>query len=245
LKRSKPIKFLETFFSNNQDHRKGPIRLDGRSINDLRQLKKNLGLITSAHGSASVSIGNTSCITGIKFELSEPELKRPNQGFLITNVDIGPICSPKFRPGPPNDLSQAIASRLYDVLISSKVIPLNSLVIKSGLAVWVLHIDVVCLSHDGNIFDTALLSILAALENARKPVVEYDFDREQVILSNLKTPGMVPLKLNLSLFPVSFAIFQETKILVDPNLFEEENSSGQITVVLDLKDGQICHLWYA
>lgn len=36
----------------------------------------------------------------------------------VPNIDLPPICSPKFKPGPPSDEAQALSDRLFDTLTS-------------------------------------------------------------------------------------------------------------------------------
>ncbi len=47
----------------------------------------------------------------------------------------------------------------------AEVVPLNSLCIAKGKAVWVLYVDAICINYDGNAFDAALLAIVAALQD--------------------------------------------------------------------------------
>lgn len=49
----------------------------------------------------------------------------------------------------------------------TEVLPLNSLCIAKGKAVWVLYVDAICINYDGNAFDAALLAIVAALQNGK------------------------------------------------------------------------------
>lgn len=48
---------------------------------------------------------------------------------------------------------------------SSNILPLSSLVIEPGKAVWVVYIDVVCLNYDGGVLDAAVLAAVGALRN--------------------------------------------------------------------------------
>lgn len=52
---------------------------------------------------------------------------------------------------------------------SSNVLPLSSLVIEPGKAVWVVYLDIVCLNYDGGILDAAVLASVGALKN-REPL---------------------------------------------------------------------------
>lgn len=48
----------------------------------------------------------------------------------------------------------------------SNILPLSTLCISCGRAVWCLYIDATCLNYDGNAFDAALVAIIAALGNS-------------------------------------------------------------------------------
>jgi exosome complex RNA-binding protein Rrp42 (RNase PH superfamily) len=45
------------------------------------------------------------------------------------------------------------------------VIPLESLCIEEGKAVWVLYCDVVCINYDGNALDASIFALMTALSN--------------------------------------------------------------------------------
>jgi len=48
-------------------------------------------------------------------------------------------------------------------------------------AVWTLFADVICLNYDGNVFDAALLAIIAALKNGNTAVfIFFGFDTHQL-----------------------------------------------------------------
>jgi exosome complex RNA-binding protein Rrp42 (RNase PH superfamily) len=52
------------------------------------------------------------------------------------------------------------------VLSSSDFLPLSTLCIHPGKAVWVLYVDATCINYNGNAFDAALLAMVAALRNS-------------------------------------------------------------------------------
>lgn len=54
------------------------------------------------------------------------------------------------------------------------MLDVTQLAIVPGKAVWVLKADVVCLDHDGNVEDAALLSLCGALQSVRLPKPTYD-----------------------------------------------------------------------
>jgi len=166
------------------------VRPDGRGLTRIRKTTVVVGSVATAAGSALVRCGHTSVLCGIKAEIAEPTIAKPRDGFLgkeqqapngavtlppsppclpVPNVDLTPMSSSKFRPGPPNDAAQAMSQRLQDTLVGLPAGPwpldLEELCVEDGKAVWVLYADIVCLNYDGSVFDTALVALCAALKN--------------------------------------------------------------------------------
>ncbi|GJJ06404.1 hypothetical protein Clacol_000595 [Clathrus columnatus] len=175
-------------------------------------------------------MGNTIVVCGIKAEIAEPELDKPELGFLVPNIDLPPLCSSRFKSGPPGEEAQILSERLNEVLISSVVVPLSSLCIQPGKAVWALYIDAICLNYDGNLFDAALLAIMAALKNTLLPKATYDEDARRTTCT-LKEK--VSLQLGGVPLSASFGIFDNSHLLADPTSFEEQLLDTTITVILD------------
>ena len=59
-------------------------RLDGRKMDQFRDIKLETGIIKRAEGSARVKIGKTDVIVGVKMDLGEPFSDIPNMGVLRT-----------------------------------------------------------------------------------------------------------------------------------------------------------------
>ncbi|KAG0308886.1 Exosome complex component RRP43 [Dissophora globulifera] len=229
-----PLEYFRKFASQG-------VRPDGRLLTSFRPTTVHYGVITTADGSAMVRMGGTTVVCGVKAEVAEPRLHAPDQGYLVPNVELSPICSSAFRPGAPSEQAQVVSEQVHRVLQESKVLDLKELCIEEGKAVWSLWVDVVCVSYDGNICDAALTSVMAALSNVRirKPTYE-----EGVV----KVAGVDLLddensfRLNLARTPlsVSFALLDTDLILLaDPNSAEESISQGQIVITLD-ETGQLC-----
>ncbi|EAL23044.1 hypothetical protein CNBA8110 [Cryptococcus deneoformans B-3501A] len=170
-----------------------------------RQVSINTGSISTAHGSALVRMGDTTMVCGVKAEVGEPDAEAPGEGFVVPNIDLPALSSPKFKPGPPGDEAQTYSNWLYELLVSSKTIPLSSLLIAPGKAAWVLYIDVVCINYDGNAFDAAVLAVMAALRNTRLPKAVYDDDTQRTICSRTER---YPLSLGRMPLACSFGIFE-------------------------------------
>ncbi|OUM69624.1 hypothetical protein PIROE2DRAFT_2494, partial [Piromyces sp. E2] len=85
-----------------------------------------------------------------------------------------------------------------------KIIDLDKLCISEKNAVWVLYIDVVCISYDGNIFDAALFSIISALKNLKLPEVTFIEEEGKVEATEEKTISLELLSIPLSATYVVF-----------------------------------------
>jgi exosome complex component RRP43 len=54
-------------------------------------------------------------------------------------------------------------------LYRSGILPLSELCIHPERAAWVLYVDATCINYDGNVFDAALIAMVAALKNSASP----------------------------------------------------------------------------
>lgn len=82
---------------------------------------------------------------------------------MVPNVELPPLCSPLFRPGPPSE--QAQAATCFVAKATSEMIDLKQLCISSDNLVWVLHIDMICLDSDGCVQDACVVALSAALRS--------------------------------------------------------------------------------
>ncbi len=226
----KQIQLLEHFASDEI------VRPDGRKFTDMRPVTLNLGSITTANGSALVKLGNTTVMCGVKAELAEPRDESPEKGYVIPNVDLPPLCSAKFKPGPPPELAQ-VANQFMDELISaSKCINTANLCISAGKLVWSLYCDMVCLDFDGNLFDACTIALVASLKNTSLPVVSIDEQTGQVKVDMEKSE---PLTLDSIPVCTTFTFIPPAKVLLDASLDEESVGEGHYSVVSTATD-DIC-----
>lgn len=87
--------------------------------------------------------------------------------WTVPNVELSPLCSPKFNPGAPSEKAQSVSEFIHQLFVKSQVFPLADLCIEEGKAVWVLYADIVCLNYDGNILDASLLALTTALKDCK------------------------------------------------------------------------------
>ncbi|KAI6082668.1 ribosomal protein S5 domain 2-like protein [Hypoxylon rubiginosum] len=186
--------------------------------------------------------------------------------LLVPNVELATGCSPNFLPGvPPTTLAQTLSTRLYSLLHSSKLLDAEDLriyhditsememegeetdageAVKEVKAYWVLYIDILFVSFDGNPFDVAWAAIVAALRDTNLPQAHWDVDRETVLCSR-----EAPSPLNIRGLPVACttAVFTAKErqkkdgqfwVLVDPDRLEESLCDETVTMVVDCSSGE-------
>ncbi|XP_068251067.1 exosome complex component RRP43-like [Palaemon carinicauda] len=224
-----PDNYYKSFLEQNK-------RPDGRGLTEVRPITINVGTVNTADGSATVRVGNTAVMCGIKAELATPILRKPNEGFIIPNVELYPCCSPKFKAGPPGEKAIAASQFLRNVIKSGNLVDLEAFCIKPNKLAWCLYCDVVCLNYDGNLFDAALISFIAALQNVRLPEIKYDEETER---AEVGLERNVPVALLAKPVSSTFTIYNENVHLMDPTSEDEDQGRGEVTVVL-LEDGTMC-----
>ncbi|KAJ1669767.1 hypothetical protein EV182_008606, partial [Spiromyces aspiralis] len=129
-----PAEFNQRFLQEN-------VRQDGREFAQTRLVSATAGTVTTGQGSATVRVGATTVVCGIKAEIGEPRPGAPDRGFLVPNIELSPLCSTRFRPGPPSDEAQAVSEHLARLFGARGVVDLAALCVVPEAAVWVLHAD--------------------------------------------------------------------------------------------------------
>lgn len=213
-------------------HLEERIREDGRSLDQFRSVSLATGTLSQPYGSALVRFGEGTLVTAaVHAEVAEPTLERPNEGFVIPNVELPALCSPRYKTGPPGDEAQVMTHYLQMFLNQSGILPCASLCIETGSAVWVLHVDVVCISADGGVMDAIALAAVAALFDCRLPRVSQYLNTRQVIFDANATE-----RLTLTCVPIltTISLYDWTFLLADANEFEQSLCAGSIQIgVLD------------
>ena len=196
-----------------------------------------------------------------------------NYNLLVPNLELSTGCSPFHLPGsPPSQEAQSLSQRLLSLLHISRLVRLSDLCIydetstdfERGIsdtgtrterilkAFWVLYIDTVVISHDGNLFDVCALAMFSALKDTLLPKAWWDIDLESVMCSPERDQARL-LRLRGCPVPLSFSVFRSDKLeegggtghkveqlLCDPDAFEEGCCREQGCVVVDLdQDGGV------
>ncbi|KAG6797182.1 exosome complex component RRP43 [Apis mellifera caucasica] len=223
-----PVKYL-------QDHLAQDVRPDGRQFLSFRPISVNISSITHADSSAIFKIGNTTIVCGIKSELAVPKAESPECGYIVPNIELPPLCSPKFRPGPPSDQAQVITKLVENILRNSAAIDLKELCVYKGKLVWVLYCDLVCINYDGSIIDACIGALTATLNTLTLPEIFYNVETGHVSINSTKR-----IRFPIKALPVSitFAIFDNQLLIADPTDDEESLCLGKLTIVMN--EEKIC-----
>lgn len=148
------------------------LRPDGRGLRDGRAAEMRKGALHTAFGSASVRLGQSSVLAGVRAELVEAAQDQPVLGRIEASVELPALCSAAFRDKQrTTGITTYLSSTITQVLNTIKVFDPSQLNVREGELSWVLHVHVVCLNYDGNAFDLCLLAALAALEDTRLPAL--------------------------------------------------------------------------
>lgn len=211
---------------------KSDTRLDGRKPLEFRKpLKVEYGVISTAEGSAKVTLGETEVLVGIKLELGEPYPDIPDQGTMIVGAELLPLSNPEFELGPPGIYAIELARVVDRGIRESKVIDFKKLCIKKGELVWTLLVDICPLNDAGNLPDVSAIAALAAL----KDTVFLKLEGDKVNFEE-KTDKKLEVKGD----PIALRVIKiGDTFIVDPSIEEEKAIEARLTVT-SLKDGTLC-----
>ncbi|CAD5315882.1 unnamed protein product [Arabidopsis thaliana] len=231
-----PLRFFERHLSES-------LRPDGRQLGKARDTIVNLGLVSTADGSALAKIGSTTMLAAIRMEVMTPSTDSPDEGcigcYLVVLFSI------------PAEAAPVISKRLSDTILSSGMIDLKELCLVSGKAAWMGYLDIYCLDADGALFDAALLAAVAAFSNLQIPIVALndngrivavtgEKDQDNALITEKEAVNKEKRKLTLKNIPFSLTcILHKNYILADPTTEEESIMDTLVTVVLDSSDQMV------
>ncbi|MHA1268673.1 MAG: exosome complex protein Rrp42 [Candidatus Helarchaeota archaeon] len=201
-------------------------RIDGRGLDEFREIKIETDIIKKAEASARVSIGNTSVIAGIKVSAGPPYSDSPDAGVITVNAELLPLASSRFESGPPSMFAIEVARVCDRGIRHSNIIDKTNLSIIDGETVYIVFGDIYAISYDGNLFDAGELALTAALSTLKIPeyeIIETEKGKEIKFLNSWK-------KISINDIPVSITIGKIENILfIDPNEKEEMSLDSRLT----------------
>ncbi len=192
-------------------------RDDGRSFDEYRKITVQTNVIDKAEGSAKVCIGETQVLVGVKLQVGAPFSDSPDEGVIITNLEMNPLASPDFEAGPPKEGAIEMARVTDRGIRESGAIDLNKLCITEGEEVWIVFIDVHVLNDDGNLQDASCLGAIAALMTSKVPA-EREGKGEDMMMPIRDMP------IGVTLVDIG------GELMVDPGLAEETVADSKLTI---------------
>lgn len=201
-------------------------RMDGRALDEYRELDIKPGAIEKAEGSAEVKLGDTHIMVGVKVEEGTPFEDTPDAGVLMCNAEFSPVAHPTWEPGPPGEEAVELARVVDRGLRSAEILDLEDLALVSGEKVIMVFVDLHVLNYDGNLIDASAAGAMAALMKAKKPVYNVEDGKAE------KTDEWKELELQRKPIAVTLVKIGENWI-VDPSADEEEVMDTRLTITLD------------
>ncbi|MBT3406768.1 exosome complex protein Rrp42 [Candidatus Woesearchaeota archaeon] len=216
------------------EYLKKGLRLDGRKLDEFREVSVEYGVSKNAEGSARVKIGGTEVIAGVKLNIGTPYSDRPDEGTLMVGVELYPLASPEFEAGPPSIDSIELARVVDRGIREAGAIDNKALCIEKGEKIWIVSVDICPINDEGNLFDAAGLAAIAAIMDAKFPKVEKD----GTVNYKERTKTPLPIKKR----PIPITVWRiGNDLIVDPINEEEKSTDARLTIA-SLSDGVICAL---
>lgn len=193
-------------------------RSDGRGFEEMRPISVKTHVIDKAEGSAYVQYGDTKVLVGIKLQKGAPFSDSPGEGVIMTGMEMNPVASPEFEPGPPKEDAIEMARIVDRGIRESHAIDLEKLCVKHGEIVWMVFIDISVLNDAGNIVDASALGAMAALMTTVIPA-----DDEN---------GFAACPMPIRDTPVCVTVASVCgELILDPSLDEESVCDTKLSVI--------------
>ena len=206
-------------------------RLDSRKEDEFREVKVEKGVVPNSEGSAKVCFGDTEVIAGVKMSLEKPYPDCPDRGNISVNVELLPLSSPRYEPGPPQIKAIELARVTDRGIRESGAIDVKALCLEPGEKVWTVFIDVCSVNDAGNLADAISLAAFAAIKDAKFPEL-----KECMIDYKTKTDKGLPIVEE----PIEVTVLKiGNHLIVDPVVEEEDVLDARLTVAT-LPDGKLC-----
>ena len=210
-------------------------RVDGRALDEAREVSIETNAIPKANGSARVRIGDTEVVCGVKIQPDSPFPDSGDKGLFICTAELLPLSHPTVETGPPGPNVIELARVVDRGIRESHMIDVSQLVIEQDKSVVGVFADNVVVDYDGNLFDACSYAATAALLSSKTPKWNW-VDDAPTLVEGEESP--VPI----TTIPVSVTMGKiGNHIVVDPNGDEWDCMDARVTITTD-SDGNICAL---
>ena len=206
------------------------MREDGRKFDQYRDVKIDYEFTKNADGSASVRLGNTFVLAGVKLQPGEPYPDQPDSGTISVGAELLAMASPSFETGPPKEDAIELSRVVDRGIRESDAIDFKSLCIREKELVWITFLDLYVMNDDGNLFDAAAIAALAALKNTKFPKLEND-----KVVSGERTNK----RLELTRMPMLNTVTKISDILLADASLKETKAADARFSVCTTEDGYL------
>ena len=210
-------------------------RVDGRALDEVREISIETNAIPKANGSARVFLGDTEVVCGVKIQPDRPFPDTGDKGLFICTAELLPLSHPTVETGPPQPHVIELARVVDRGIRESHMVDVSQLVIEKDKSVIGVFADNVVVDYDGNLFDACSYASTAALLSSKTPKWDWIDDKPTLVEGGES-------QLPVSTIPVSVTMAKiGNHIVVDPNGDEWASMDSRITITSD-SDGNICAL---
>lgn len=149
------------------------LRGDGRTLFTYRPISLELGVSPTTNGSARARVGGTEVWVGIKLEVENNEARYVGaSGCDGGRAEVSVTCTPGSYPhlsGQTIDDLSLEYSNHCGATLTPYLTPNPQFTIVPGHKSWLVHIDSLVISDDGNLVDVLWMAIRGALWDLRIP----------------------------------------------------------------------------
>ncbi len=210
-------------------------RVDGRALDEPREISIEVNAIPKANGSARIFLGDTEVVCGVKIQPDRPFPDMGDKGIFICTAELLPLSHPTVETGPPQPHVIELARVTDRGIRESHMVDVSQLVIEKDKSVVGVFADIVVVDYDGNLFDACSYAATAALLTSKTPKWTM-VDDKVTLVDEEETP------LPTTTIPVSVTMGKiGNYIIVDPNGDEWASMDARITITSN-SDGNICAL---
>jgi exosome complex component RRP42 len=210
-------------------------RVDGRALDETREMTIEINAIPKANGSARVHLGDTDVLCGVKIQPDKPFPDVGDKGMFMCTAELLPLSHPTVETGPPRDDVIELARVVDRGIRESHMVDVSDLVIEKDKSVVGVFADVVAIDYDGNYFDACSYAATAALLSSKTPTWEMVDDQPSVVEGADKPLPVTTIPVSVTMGKIG------NYIVVDPNGDEWESMDSRITITTD-SDGNIVAL---
>ncbi len=210
-------------------------RIDGRALDEPREISIEINAIPKANGSARVFLGDTDVLCGVKIQPDKPFPDMGDKGIFMCTAELLPFSHPTVETGPPQAPVIELARVVDRGIRESHMVDVSQLVIEKDKSVVGVFSDIVVIDYDGNLFDACSYAATAALLTSTTPKWTM-VDDKVTLVDGEESP------LPTTTIPVSVTMGKVgNHIIVDPNGDEWSCLDARITITTN-SDGNICAL---